>query len=132
MALDLHCHFDGGNQADSRLYDHFTLTAVSGVPRQWQRLEHEWDRKCTKHHISYFHATEHKKYLDLMEDFAVTAYENAYQIRPQFSPGLYTFSATVPLKDHKRACADNPLVPRNVDEILLREVTYRCVEWGRE
>lgn len=134
MALDLHCHFDTGNQADSREYDHVTLTAVSGVPKQWEKLEEEWTARYAKHGIAYFHATEHKSYPELMEDFASAAHENTLRRGPtksDFRHGLYPYSATLPLHDFNRARDVNPDAPRNADEILLREVIYRCVEWGR-
>ena len=129
MALDLKCYFDGGNQADSRQYDLVTLSVVSGTPKQWLKLESEWRSKFTKHHIAFFHATEHKKRPDIMEDFALCAHENTFRKKP-FHHGLYPFSVTIPLKDFMKAREANPKIPPSVPDILIREAVYRCTEWG--
>lgn len=131
VALDLECYFDGGNQPDSREYDLVTLSVVSGVPKQWRRLEEEWKRKIDDHHIGFFHATEYKDRPEIMEDFAKTASTHAF-VRSPFHHGLYIFSVTLPLEDFQRARKVNPRVPRNVPDILIREALYRCVEWGQK
>jgi hypothetical protein len=129
MAVDLECYFDGGNQADSREYDLVTLSVISGTPKQWRKLEEQWKQKCDERHIGYFHATEHKDRLELMEDFTEIASTHVFQRSP-FCHGLYPFSVTVPLDDFLRARAMNHRTPHSVPDILIREALYRCVEWG--
>jgi hypothetical protein len=130
MALDLECYFDGGNQADSERYTLVTLSVISGTPKQWRALEDDWVAKFTKHHIAFFHATEHKNHPDLMEDFAIIAHEHVFRKSP-FRHGLYPFSVTIPLKDFVKARKENPKIPQNANDVLIREALYRCTEWGR-
>lgn len=130
MALDLECYFDGGNQADSRQYDYVTLSVISGIPRQWRKLEQEWLSKLKKHNLTSLHATEHKNRPDVMEDFAATTHEHTFRRSP-FRHGLYPFSVTIPLADFIRAREANPQVPQDAPDVLLREALYRCIEWGR-
>lgn len=129
MALDLECYFDGGNQPTSAEYDLVTLSVISGVPKQWRKLEEEWSRKIDEHCIGFFHATEYKDRPEIMEDFAKVANENTFRRSP-FRHGLYPFSVTVPLKDFIMARAMNPRIPQSVPEILIREALYRCTDWG--
>jgi len=82
--------------------------------------------------MAFFHATEHKNQTDLMEDFASVAHEHSRRggNRDSFRHGLYIFSATIPLDDYNKARNDNPQVPVDAYDILIREVFFRCVEWG--
>jgi hypothetical protein len=130
MALDLECYFDAGNQPVSSQHELVTLSVISGTPKQWRKLEQEWTAKFPKHHIRFFHATEHKNRPGLMEDFAMVAHENTFRRNP-FRHGLYPFSVTIPLKDFLRARKVNPRIPQDVPDVLIREALYRCVEWGR-
>jgi hypothetical protein len=54
----LHSYFDGGNQADSRLYKTVTLAGYSGNSRHWPFFEKRWRQALEKHNAPYLHTTD--------------------------------------------------------------------------
>jgi hypothetical protein len=54
----LKAFFDGGNQADSRLYDVVSLASISGTPAQWRAAERDWKQVLKEHRADWLHTTD--------------------------------------------------------------------------
>lgn len=52
------CFFDGGNKADSRLYDTLTLAALSGDGILWDAFSDQWRAVLKRHRAPFLHTSD--------------------------------------------------------------------------
>src|ERR1017187_2772001 len=51
-------YFDGGNQADSTLFDVVTLASVSGITEQLKAFNADWNAALKKNSAPWLHTTD--------------------------------------------------------------------------
>jgi hypothetical protein len=141
---------DGGNQADSRIYDVVSLASVSGTPTQWRSFEHEWNAVLKKHSAPFLHTTDavslknepftkengwDKPKRDSFLSDCVSVIESHIARPAQHSysnprDGLIPYVLTVVLKDFNRARETNSKVPRNANVLCATQVFDRVLKQG--
>jgi hypothetical protein len=142
-------YFDGGNSADSTLYDVVTLAAISGRIDQWKSFEDEWSGCLGSQGARWLHTTdavslnkpfsradgwdEHRRDSFIAECVNVAERHIARPLGEIVPPrdGLLPFTVTVVLDDFKRARDVNPDVPKNATEIMATQALNACLEWGQ-
>ena len=141
--MALKCFFDGGNQADSRLYDVVNLAAVSGSPTQWRVFDSEWKLLLKRHDAPYLHTTDvltlndpftkengwnHKKAELFLRDCAAVA--EKCTIKPWVKRGIIPHVATIVLADFLRARTVNPKLPSDVNVLCATQSVDHVVAQG--
>jgi hypothetical protein len=143
-------YFDGGNHADSTVHDVLTLAAVTGTKEQWQPLERAWSRLMKESGVNTaFHTTDlvslsgpfsrrkgwNESRRDKLLERCVSIIEPriANKITPTCPGriGLFPFTVTVPLADHKQARSENPDIPVNANAVCAIQALGECLRWGR-
>jgi hypothetical protein len=146
----LRSYFDGGNQADSTLYDVVTLAALSGTKEQWEPIETAWRMVLARYNVGWLHTTDavalndpysrnngwdaSKRDRFINECFSAADPFFVRRIRGKrpYRHGVYPCTVSVLLKDHKRARSERDGVPKDANEICAVDATYRCLEWGED
>jgi hypothetical protein len=138
--------YDYGNEANSLIYDVFTLASVFGTKDEWKPFERDW-REALKgnKNAPYLHTTDAlakiprgpyvgwtKPEIDklLTDCVAVIARHIAIRITAH-NPGrmgLGVNTQTINLKDYKRAKSFKPDLPP-VTEICATNAIVRTLEW---
>ncbi len=150
VAMVLKGFFDGGNQADSKLYDVVTLASISGTLDQWKQSQADWKVVLKKHGAPWLHTTDAVSLMaepftkangwdgprrDAFISECVTVIEN-HIARPRTKKdldgrdGLYPYVITIVLDDFVRARKDNPELPRTAEEVSAMQTLYRLLQWG--
>jgi len=141
----LSTYFDGGKQADSRVYDVVTLASIHGTARQWDELDKQWRRVLKKHGAEYLHVTDCIGGLRHYDGWKVeerqaflkacvrllgkhTATKNGGE-----SPrrdGILPSTATVVLKDFIEARKTRTDIANTAEELLIRQATAVSATWA--
>ena len=136
-------YFDGGNQADTRLYDTITLAAVSATSSLWGAFEKDWAVILEKHGAKFLHTTDaiagqgpYAQWgrsqvnefvgdcVSVIEKHATTRADDQFVYK-----GLRPAAVTVFLKDFKKASAEVPGLGA-VEELCMIHATAGCTAWG--
>lgn len=145
----LKSYYDGGNQADSRLYDVLTLAGVYGSKDQWIPFESAWKDVLRRHRADYLHTSDavalqgefhNEKGWDKTKRNAfitacVKVIEDHIALRISKKSagrlGLGVCTQTVKLKDYIKARSVKPDLPV-VTEICATNALARTLEWGED
>ncbi len=150
-------YFDGGNQADIRLYDRISLATVCGTCGQWSDFESSWKNVLASHKAEYLHTTDA---IGLQKDFSndkgwddgkVNAFisdcvevirnhhyvpAGPFPVDIPFNPqvakqGLMAVTLTIPLDDYRKARNAVFKLPESVTEISASESLGFLFKWGK-
>jgi len=146
----LKSYFDGGNQADSTLYDVLTLASVSGITEQLKPFDADWNAALKKNNAPWLHTTDlfsrMKEPFTARDGWDSTRSEalildcveviKRHVARPLADPsprvGVLPFTVSIPLKDFIRAREGNSEVPRSAAEICATQSLNGCLQWGQD
>jgi hypothetical protein len=148
----LKTYFDGGNHADSTVHDVISLAALSGTKDQWKPLEKSWIKLMNQHGIgNAFHTTDlvalsgifsrkggwDEARRDKFLGRCVSLIERHIALPmtlelTQGRLGIYPFTVTVPLSDHKRARQENADVPKHAATICAVQALGSTLIWGEK
>lgn len=137
-------YFDGGNEANSSLYEVVCLSTVSGNSDQWRGFERDWKEVLKKHGAPFLHTTDavslkkspfipengwNKTRRDEFLSDCVTALEKHIAVHNKHG-GLVPYVVTIVLKDFLRAAKTHPRLPRDATELLATQAIEQAVRQG--
>ncbi len=137
--------FDGGNQADSRVYDVVSLAVVSGTKEEWLPFERDWRVVLRQHRVDYLHTTDAVSRKGLYEgwnivqvdrflrDCARIACRHCARARIGEIPGkfgLFPFVVSIVLKDFAERAKQEPNASKNANEACLRQALGEVLLWS--
>lgn len=137
--------FDGGNEADSIMYETVTLASFLSTPDYWKKFDNAWSAVLRKHHAPPLHTTDavslkndfdgwETGHRDEFVDDCVSVIEKSAAIfyrDGKMALGLIPCTVTIVLKDFKRAQIEIPDCPRDATEVCAVQSVNLLFRWGK-
>jgi hypothetical protein len=147
LLVVLRSYFDGGNQADSRVYNVVSLAVVSGTKNEWKPFEKDWKKVLRRHRADFLHTTDavtrngiyegwdDDQVDEFLSDCSRVARQHCARVTIGDVPGkfgLYPFVVTIDLKDFVCQSQKDPEALQNADEGCMRQAVEEVLIWARE
>jgi hypothetical protein len=147
MLVILRSFFDGGNKADSRMYENLCLAAVSATADEWGPFERDWREMLRRHHADYLHTTDavsrendfdgwkEDEVDSFLRDCARIATRHSVRLSTDYDPGqfgVYAFTVSIVLKDFVDFARNNPTLSQDANEGLIRQAIGDALVWGKD